>query len=248
MVRRAVAGALVLALVAGVVAVIDVLTGPSADDRSGGPGARSDSRAASLTDTATPIPLSGLGHRTRSAIPKDSGQVLVVTGDGAKGTASTIQLFGRSGSGWAAGPVWHGHNGAHGWTDDHREGDLRTPVGVFALSDAGGRKKDPGAKLPYHRSEAFRPTGDGVYGDSLAGSFDYVIAIDYNRRPGTSPLDPTRPDGAERGGGIWLHVDHEGPTHGCISVPAAGMKALLRELDPASRPVVVMGDRDRLAA
>ena len=144
--------------------------------------------------------------------------------------------------------MWHGHNGARGWTDDHREGDLRTPVGVFTLSDAGGRKKDPGAKLPYHRSEAFRPTGDGVYGDSLAGSFDYVIAIDYNRRPGTSPLDPTRPEGAERGGGIWLHVDHDGPTHGCISVPAAGMKALLRELDPASRPVVVMGDRDSLAA
>jgi len=243
------AGALVLALVAGVVAVIDALTGPLAADRSGGQDTRSTSRAASLTgDTVTPIALSGLGPRTRGAIPRESAQVLVVTGDGAKGTASTIQLFRRSGSGWAAGPVWHGHNGAHGWTDDHREGDLRTPVGVFTLSDAGGRKKDPGAKLPYHRSEAFRPTGDGVYGDSLEGSFDYVIAIDYNRRPGTSPLDPTRPEGAERGGGIWLHVDHEGPTHGCISVPAAGMKALLRELDPASRPVVVMGDRDSLAA
>ena len=243
------AGALVLAVVVGVVALTDVLTDPSAADRSGRQGARSNSTAAGLTGAAaTPIPLSGLGPRTRGAIPQESKQVLVVTGDGAKATASTIQLFRRSGSGWAAGPVWHGHNGAHGWTDDHRQGDLRTPVGVFTLSDAGGRKKDPGAKLPYHRSEAFRPTGDGVYGDSLAGSFDYVIAIDYNRRPGTSPLDPTRPEGAERGGGIWLHVDHEGPTHGCISVPAAGMKALLRELDPARRPVVVMGDRDSLAA
>ena len=243
------AGALVLAVVVGVVAVTDVLTDPSAADRSGRQGARSNSTAAGLTGAAaTPIPLSGLGPRTRGAIPQESKQVLVVTGDGAKATASTIQLFRRSGSGWAAGPVWHGHNGAYGWTDDHRQGDLRTPVGVFTLSDAGGRKKDPGAKLPYHRSEAFRPTGDGVYGDSLGGSFDYVIAIDYNRRPGTSPLDPTRPEGAERGGGIWLHVDHEGPTHGCISVPAAGMKALLRELDPARRPVVVMGDRDSLAA
>jgi len=45
-----------------------------------------------------------------------------------------------------------------------------------------------------------------------------------------------------------LHVDHDGPTHGCVSVPEDGMRTLLRALLPASHPVVVMGDRDRLAA
>ncbi|MEV2208231.1 arsenate reductase ArsC, partial [Streptomyces sp. NPDC047970] len=29
---------------------------------------------------------------------------------------------------------------------------------------------------------------------------------------GTTPLDAERPLGEERGGGVWIHVDHQGPT------------------------------------
>ena len=50
-----------------------------------------------------------------------------------------------------------------------------------------------------------------------------------------------------RGGGIWLHVDHGGPTQGCVSLSRAHMRALLRTLDPGRHPVVVMGDAARLA-
>lgn len=48
--------------------------------------------------------------------------------------------------------------------------------------------------------------------------------------------------GGSRGGGIWLHVDHGGPTQGCVSLAQDVMKQLLRTLDPARHPVVVMGD------
>lgn len=74
-----------------------------------------------------------------------------------------------------------------------------------------------------------------------------MIAINYNRKPGTSPLDWTRPLGAGRGGGIWLHVDHDGPTHGCVSIARSHMKELLLALDPDLHPVVVMGDAKSLA-
>jgi L,D-peptidoglycan transpeptidase YkuD (ErfK/YbiS/YcfS/YnhG family) len=74
-----------------------------------------------------------------------------------------------------------------------------------------------------------------------------VVAINYNREPGTSPLDWTRPLGAARGGGIWFHVDHGGPTHGCVSLPTADMLTLLHTLDPAQHPVVVMGNGASLA-
>ena len=53
--------------------------------------------------------------------------------------------------------------------------------------------------------------------------------------------------GAKRGGGVWLHVDHGGPTHACVSVAKAHMKELLRTLDPDRHPVVVMGYADWLA-
>ncbi|MER6535651.1 hypothetical protein ABT215_17960 [Streptomyces sp900105755] len=76
---------------------------------------------------------------------------------------------------------------------------------------------------------------------------DYVIAINYNRLPGTSPMDGTEPLGESRCGGIWIHVDHGGPTPAWVSICKAHMKQLLRTLDPADHPVVVMGDAASLA-
>jgi L,D-peptidoglycan transpeptidase YkuD (ErfK/YbiS/YcfS/YnhG family) len=68
------------------------------------------------------------------------------------------------------------------------------------------------------------------------------VAINYNRGTGVSPLDWTWPLGAAKGGGIWLYVDHGGPTHGCVSLSALHIKALLRTFDPAQHTVIVMGD------
>ncbi|MFE3906359.1 L,D-transpeptidase family protein [Streptomyces sp. NPDC059153] len=62
----------------------------------------------------------------------------------------------------------------------------------------------------------------------------------------TSRADPRRSTGqdlgASKGGGVWLHADHGGPTHACVSLPEKDMKELLRTLDPALHPVIVMGD------
>ena len=192
--------------------------------------------------------LAHLGPKTLATVPATARKVVVVRGDGAQAATTSIELYVTDGDTWRRAATWRGHLGARGWTTSHREGDLSTPVGTFTLTDAGGRLPDPGTALPYDHSSKFVPSGSSVFGDSLEGSFDYVIAIDYNRRTGVSPRDPVHPQGDELGGGIWLHVDHEGPTHGCVSVPREGMVALLRSLTPQDRPVVVMADAARLAA
>jgi len=192
--------------------------------------------------------VAGLGRSTSATVPASSTQAVVVRGDGTDDARTTVELYERDSRGWRRTGAWRGHVGARGWTNDHHEGDLRSPVGTFTLSDAGGRRPDPGTRLPYHQSSDFVPSGDRAFGDSLDGAFDYVVAIDFNRVVGRSPLDSQRPKGRELGGGIWLHVDHDGPTHGCVSVPEDGMRTLLRALLPAAHPVVVMGDAARLAA
>lgn len=194
-----------------------------------------------------PQQLPGLGPETWAKVPSETRQAVVVTGRGRNSPKSTVVLYQRSDIGWEAGATWPAHNALRGWTDHHRAGDLRSPIGVFTLSDAGGLLRDPGTKLPYDQGTGFTATGTGFEGEPLAGSFDYVIAIDYNREPGTTPLDWTRPLGAGRGGGIWLHVDHGGPTQGCVSIAREHMKELLRALDPGLHPVVVMGDATSLA-
>jgi L,D-peptidoglycan transpeptidase YkuD (ErfK/YbiS/YcfS/YnhG family) len=194
--------------------------------------------------TARPSPvIPGLGPRTRAAIPAASRQVLVASGNRRNSPVTVVTLWFRTADGhWKAGLPWPAHNALRGWTRTHHAGDLHSPIGVFTLTDAGGFEPDPGSRLPYHHSSRFHAGGVGFDGEPLDEAFDYVIAINYNRVPGTSPLDATQPLGSFRGGGIWVHVDHGGPTHGCVSVSAAHMVELLRTLTPADHPVIVMGD------
>ncbi|MEU6668437.1 L,D-transpeptidase family protein [Streptomyces sp. NPDC046727] len=201
----------------------------------------------SSAPTADPTRVPGVGDRLHRRIPADSGQVVAVYGAGEDSADATVVLYTRQGTHWRPVGSWPAHNGRHGWTTDHHEGDQRTPVGVFTLTDAGGVLADPGTRLPYDRDEgAYAPPHE--WDEAHQHDFDYVIAIDYNRRKGTPPRDATRPWGADRGGGIWLHMDHGSGTSACVSVSRRAMESLLRTLDPARHPVVVMGDRAALGA
>jgi len=196
-----------------------------------------------VTTTGSGLPLRAA---TAAKVPDDTRQLLVVEGEGRSSSRAVVRYFERRTT-WVEVATWTGNVGKSGWSARHVEGDLRTPVGVFTLTDAGGRLADPGTRLSYDRSTLYRAPDSGPgFGDSAADTFDYVIAIDYNRVPGRPPLDYTRPLGNHRGGGIWLHVDHRGPTHGCVSVPKSAMRFLLTRLQPASRPVIVMGPRQSL--
>ncbi|MFH9765726.1 L,D-transpeptidase family protein [Streptomyces microflavus] len=227
---------------------------PVAAPGQGAPGPESDA-ASVLREPAEGVPvpgpaeIPGLGPLTRAEIPEEARQAFVVTGEDEDANRSSAVLYSREdpAEGWApaAGP-WDAHNGMEGWTDHHVAGDLRSPRGVYTLTDAGGRLPDPGALLPYDEHPRFAVDGEGFFGEPLEGSFDYVVAINYNRTEGVTPLDRTRPLGLERGGGIWIHVDHGGPTQGCVSIPEERMEQLLRTLDPALNPVIVMGDAETL--
>ncbi|MFC9704992.1 L,D-transpeptidase family protein [Streptomyces sp. NPDC056943] len=204
-------------------------------------------RPARIPEQPPRIP--GIGAATQARIPDGTTQAFVVSGATADSNTAMATLYERSGTGrWtvAAGP-WPAHNALRGWTADHDAGDLRTPTGVFRLGDAGGRLPDPGARLPYDQDEEFAISGTGFSGESLEGSFDHVIAIDYNRVPGRTPLDKERPLGAEKGGGVWIHVDHGGPTQACVALERGTLRELLVALDPAREPVIVMGPAPDLA-
>ncbi|MGW2566210.1 L,D-transpeptidase family protein [Streptomyces sp. NPDC001537] len=196
------------------------------------------------TPQGTRIP--GIGERMRQRIPANSRQVVAVYGTGRDSADSTVVLYTKHGSSWQRTRSWPAHNGKKGWTADHHEGDRRSPVGVFTLTDAGGVLPDPGARLPYTRDASFAAPRE--WAASHWHDFDYVIAIDYNRVKGTAPNDPTRPEGDAKGGGIWLHMDHGSGTSACISLSRAAMEYLLRTLAPDRHPVVVMGDRADLKA
>ncbi|MFG3382630.1 hypothetical protein [Streptomyces sp. NPDC047999] len=222
------------------------LAGPPGAPASPAPAPASPAPVSPAPVSPSPAPrgLPGVGPETGAALTDGTLQALVVTGATRDTHTAEAVLYERAHADapWTRvlGP-WPAHNALRGWTPDHTEGDLRTPIGVFGLGDAGGLLPDPGTLLPYDQDEDFGISGEGFLGEPLEGSFDYVVAIDYNRVPGTTPLDAERPLGEERGGGVWIHVDHQGPTQACISLALDHMRELLRALDPAGLPVIVMG-------
>ncbi|MFJ7150183.1 L,D-transpeptidase family protein [Streptomyces sp. NPDC100445] len=201
----------------------------------------------SSAPSTDPTRIPGVGDHLYRRIPAGSRQVVVVYGDDDHSAESRLVLYTRRGAAWRPVRSWPAHNGRGGWTTDHHEGDQRSPAGVFTLTDAGGVLPDPGTRLPYDQDEdAYAPPDE--WDEAHQHDFDYVIAIDYNRLRGTPPRDATRPRGTGRGGGIWLHMDHGSGTSACVSVSEEAMRYLLRALDPARDPVVVMGDRATLLA
>ncbi|MGW7518066.1 L,D-transpeptidase family protein [Streptomyces sp. NPDC054796] len=240
---RTAAGATAVALALGL-----TLAGCGGGSEASGGDSGAKKAAGSSGDTtvraADPTRIPGVGDRLQKKIPENSRQVVAVYGEGEDSAESTVKLFTKKGDKWTRDSGWAAHNGKKGWTPDHHEGDKRSPVGVFTLSDAGGLLADPGAKLPYSHTSAFTPSPS--WPKSTRHDFDHVIAVDYNRVKGTSPLDPTRPQGQSKGGSIWLHMDHGSGTSGCVSMSKSAMRHLLRTLDPKQHPVVVMGDKASL--
>ena len=171
--------------------------------------------------------------------PERHRQVLIATGHGRRSSHTTLTRWAYQSGCWHKVSSTPARNGARGWHPKPWDYSYFSPIGKFGLIDAGGRLSAPkGTRLPYHHSRrgfAGPPGGEWV--------FDYVVAINFNRVPGRSPLDLTRPNPKIKDGGIWLHVSGRGATRGCISISRPAMRATLRWLDPAAKPVIVMGPR-----
>ena len=185
-----------------------------------------------------------LGPQTLATIPRETKQVVVVSAKALTSTTSLVSEWQRTPTGWVRvrGPL-PAHNGYLGWSEHHEAGDGKTPIGTYTLTSAGGELPDPGTRLPYDQQTGYYDVGGTFLGHDLAGSFDYVLSIDYNHVPGSPPSDYRMPLGTDRGQGVWFHVDHGSPTHACVSIAREQMRLLLRWLRPADRPVVVMGTR-----
>jgi hypothetical protein len=93
--------------------------------------------------------LPGLGTVFGSQIPANSTQVVVAYGDSVIANTTIVDFYEKVSGGWQLADSWAGHNGDAGWTTgaDQTSGDLKSPMGVYALTDASGKLLDPGTEL-----------------------------------------------------------------------------------------------------
>jgi L,D-peptidoglycan transpeptidase YkuD (ErfK/YbiS/YcfS/YnhG family) len=135
--------------------------------------------------------------------------------------------------------------------EEKREGDGRTPSGVYGFDFFFGVAADPGVKLPYRRI-----TGRSIVWDDDPASPRYNTWVDLTvqdagREPEPMYVSPAYDHGAViayntartpgLGSAIFLHVSNGGATAGCVSLPAGQLVEVLRWLDPAQIPRIVIG-------
>jgi L,D-peptidoglycan transpeptidase YkuD (ErfK/YbiS/YcfS/YnhG family) len=191
---------------------------------------------------------------TLRRVPAGHDQAITVTVSSLRSTTATYEVWQRSGSGWTRvmGP-WAAHVGYNGVAASgaKREGDGRTPSGVYNFAFAFGVRGNPGTQLPWravtgrylvwdddpasHRYNLWTDTRYAKAGHSpeplrVTPAYDAAAVIAYNtaRRPGL-------------GSAIFMHVSTGRSTAGCVSLPASQLTSVLRWLQPAQHPVISIG-------
>jgi L,D-peptidoglycan transpeptidase YkuD (ErfK/YbiS/YcfS/YnhG family) len=194
-------------------------------------------------------------------LPSGSSQVLLATNQKASESRAMLYVLEKRGDLWRHAhpplPALIGRNG-FALPGEKMEGDGRTPSGVFALKQAFGYGSEIDSRMPYRQAgeediwvdEAASPDYNRWVrkGETAAASYEdmkrkddcykYGIVIEYNTDPVVK--------GA--GSAIFLHVrrGEDRTTLGCVALSESDLLKVLGWLDPAAKPLVVLGSRESL--
>ncbi len=188
-------------------------------------------------------------------------QVIIIDAPDAASTTATLTAYEDDGNGWyeAFGPM-PAVDGASGWlpASSRTEGDDTTPEGLYAMgSTMYGTDPDPGAQFAYHQlvcgdwwdEDPQSPTYNAFQHVACGttppfGADSEALWTEGNAYPSMAVIDFNTPPSGPFGSGIFLHADTGAPTQGCVSLPLPDLDSVLRWLNPALHPVIVMGPDD----
>ncbi len=182
-------------------------------------------------------------------IPQKSSQLIVVSD--VNGTRAKLSCYERVGEKWRKifeeVVVNIGRNGV----GKEREGDGKTPVGVYPLKEVYGYDKVE-TKMPFFLSDKRLlcvDDADSRYYNQIVdsgrvvkdfNSFEYmrrddglyeiVVTVGYNAQ-----------NRADRGSCIFLHISNgEKATAGCIAMEKEALKKIVKWLDPKKFPLILI--------
>lgn len=195
-----------------------------------------------------------------TAIPTRSTQLIIASGN--QGSVS-VCLLEREGTWWKMPsppmPAAIGRNGFAG-PGKKKEGDGKTPSGIYPLEFAFGYSPKIDSKMPYRQAlEHDVWVDDPLSPDynqwmekdrTTAASFEelrrrdhlykYGLVIGYNRNPVVKGL----------GSAIFVHLWKKPgeATSGCVALSEKDMLRILDWLDPGKEPLIVLGTERTIAA
>lgn len=190
-----------------------------------------------------------------------SSQAIVVTAEAADEPRASLVAYAFAAGHWekVMGPV-PAVLGKKGISLHSREGDMKSPAGMFYMGRGFGSGAEPdGVKLPFTRTTKYDYWVDDMasddynrwetyYGDPdkrwksyerlKIPAYEYAMVIRYNM----SPIKKGR------GSAIFFHIwpGQDGFTAGCTAVSRENVVKVMQWLDPAKRPVIIQGTAAQL--
>jgi len=188
-------------------------------------------------------------------ISADVSQLLVVFNETAGDHKAKLIAMERTENSWE--PVFdstYAIIGKNGFAapGEKREGDGKSPAGLFKLGQLFTYKEQVDTQMPYTQSTAEDKWIDDpdspdynrhIRGETTARSYEnlklksdhykYCMVIEYN----------TNPVIKGRGSAIFLHLfeSEDETTAGCVAISEPDMLQLLKWLDPEKHPMILMG-------
>ena len=189
----------------------------------------------------------------------EASQLIVAVGNEADPAQGTLTWYVRNQEGKLI-PAFSvpAVSGMNGISADKREGDKKTPSGIYSFTMAFGMKDNPGSILPYHKvvnGDHFVDDSGSRYYNRLvnesqvqkdwnssenlirqAPHYNYALVLNYN--------DTYVPG---KGSAIFLHCPktaNNTGTSGCISIPEEYMKLLVQSVDQNTKIIVVQNEKE----
>lgn len=205
------------------------------------------------------------------SLPAVSQQVVVGVTEDWNSSSVTLQLYELKGNTWvAAGEAWKGRLGRNGsnWGiglhpvqagDSKREGDGRTPAGIFQIGGAMGYAANCQRKpsLPYRQIT----TRDLWVEDTESPHYNKHLILDHEPKTEWEKKAQMRQgdhahslklfiehnSGAQtvpgKGSSIFFHIwraDGAKPTAGCTTMSESNLRKMISSIDPDKNPTYVI--------
>ena len=197
----------------------------------------------------------------KAAQEGNATQIVSAIGKKLNSTQVTIRTFEKRKGEWRrAFKEMKGIVGKNGLTKNKKEGDGKSPIGMYSFGTAFGSQSKPAKlKLPYKRT-----TNNDYWIDDVKSKdynkwvtykgnpnnkwksfermkhdlYKYGVVINYNNNPVIKG----------KGSAIFLHIwrNEKGVTAGCVATSEQNLLTILRWIDPKKNAQIIIGTKDTI--
>lgn len=176
---------------------------------------------------------------------KKYNKIIIISTSGASSSKGTFEYFKKKNGSWKKELTSTAQLGSRG-INKVKEGDKKTPTGLYTFTKVMGIASNPGTKMPYHKIDGndYWCGGKNYYNQFIDEDvqthdcdkkndeklikyntpYQYLAALNYNHS-----------NIYGKGSAIFLHCNtNSGSTLGCIAINKSHMKRIIKEIDSST--------------